>query len=204
MIKLKIMQGLQDQFIKQKVITLYQKHDRTSLDDLFKKVVDWETARKAAEIGGESSANGAYGGGGNRPKREGKKPDSSMKCGDKSHPGGNTKAIRKTKNHQRRTRTHQDPHSQSKSRRNHQRKTIQENHQVYSDQVSNTTRTMNHQTMRSLAPEWQSISATPKKKRGCRKYSAEARTEPYNIMSGTQRRTGGDSATQSNHMPNWT
>ena len=64
------------------------------MDALFKKVVDWETARKAAEIGGESSANGAYGGVGNRPKREGKKPDSCMNCGDKSHPGGNTEGDR--------------------------------------------------------------------------------------------------------------
>ena len=96
MIKLKIMHGLQDQFIKQKVITLYQKEGRTSLDNLFKKVMAWETARKAAEIGGESS-NGAYAGGGNRAKRDGKKSDSCMNCGEKCHPGGNSEAVRKDK-----------------------------------------------------------------------------------------------------------
>ena len=97
MIKLKIMEGLQDPFIKQKVITLYQKVPRATLDTLFKKVVAWETAKNPAEIsGGNSLANGANGGG-PRPKREGKKSEFCMNCGEKSHPGGNTEAIRKTK-----------------------------------------------------------------------------------------------------------
>ena len=63
MIKLKIMEGLQDPFIKQKVITLFQKEPRATLEKLFEKVIAWETAKKAAEIsGGASSANVAHGG----------------------------------------------------------------------------------------------------------------------------------------------
>ena len=83
--------------LKQKVITLFQKEPRASLETLFSKVVAWETAKKAEEIsGGNSSANGAYGGG-FRPQKEGKKSEFCMNCEDKSHPGGNTEAIRKTK-----------------------------------------------------------------------------------------------------------
>ena len=97
MIKLKIMHGLQDQFIKQKVITLFQKDQRTSLDDLFRKVMDWETARKAAEVGGESSVNYIQAGGGPRGKSSGKKTENCNNCGGKSHPGGISEAIRKDK-----------------------------------------------------------------------------------------------------------
>ena len=63
MIKMKIMEGLHDPFIKQKVITLFQKKTGTKLDKLFEKVIAWETAKKAAEItGAESHINGAHGG----------------------------------------------------------------------------------------------------------------------------------------------
>ena len=96
MIKMKIMEGLQDPFIKQKVITLFQKEPRTTLDKLFEKVIAWETAKKVAEItGAESHINAAHGG--FRPQKQRKKPDFCMNCGEKSHQGGNTEAIRKTK-----------------------------------------------------------------------------------------------------------
>ena len=96
MIIMKIMEGLQDPFIKQKVITLFQKDPRCRLEKHIEKVITWETAKKAAEITGiESYANGAHSG--FRPPKQGKTKEFCMNCGDKSHPVGNTEAIRKTK-----------------------------------------------------------------------------------------------------------
>ena len=96
MMKMKIMEGLQDPFIKQKVITLFQKETRTKLEKLFEKVTAWETAKKAAEItGAERHANAAHGG--IRPPKQGKAREFCKNCGDKSHQGGNTEAIKKTK-----------------------------------------------------------------------------------------------------------